>query len=553
MECDGSICDCGSMYACSSSDFSDSDSFYIDINGYKGAAGDGDNGDVTIIVNQPGTWYSKIHGGYGAYETTFTSTDGNLAAYATGAVMDSTVNGLSTLHLDGSNGGANSVITMTSSGGDVRCYGDRACYKATISNAEDLRGKGAFSLSQATINSNGIGTIDALFSGYMAGYEATFNCESGDTCNIDCYGNGCFGLILNCQGSCNVDCDESSGSSCPVYSSNDVEDISSAYSALNFDSTTVFVNNMDECESSSSTLYDDIDTRAELNSDVLVSSGYLCCSADYGCGGAYTITSSGNGEDIVCDGEYACYGRVRTISTENSNNNGNIYCSASDACSDTEITSNGNGIIYCGGLYACLWNVLSNADSLYCSSSGNDQTNREAACYYTEVESVKNIYVTAPYGIGASEIYSNGIGEMNVYLAAYRAGYSTKIYCNNNGDECKIYCLTEGSCSYTSLYICSGGASYSTVCDDDKTGCPTVYTGNYCDTFAARTDGDSSSSSSSSSSSDSDNDNMETVVIALGVVCVVLLIALIGSIVYYRRKIENKENEDPQRYALMNN
>ena len=107
---------------------------------------------------------------------------------------------------------------------DTRCFGFRSCADSNLlfgegsgSLNDNQDGFGPFSFANSTIESgDSFNTYQpAEFYGYLAGYGATLTCNSGHSCEINCYDNGCYKLNLHCVGTCYVDCSATS-TDCPI-------------------------------------------------------------------------------------------------------------------------------------------------------------------------------------------------------------------------------------------------------------------------------------------------------------------------------------------------
>ena len=73
--------------------------------------------------------------------------------------------------------------------------------------------------------------------------------------------------------------------------------------------------------------------------------------------------------------------------------------------------------------------------------------------YKSTIERVSNIYAPGYYAPYQSDIYSGGIGEMNVYFLGYQSGCKTSIICNGK-DICNVYCLTDDACDEIGSFSC---------------------------------------------------------------------------------------------------
>ena len=194
----------------------------------------------------------------------------------------------------------------------------------------------------------------------------------------------------------------------------------------------------------------------------------------------YTNGDSGGacGMDLVCDGMLSCtdstiyaknvyargwaaainYTKAMKIHICNDNsysyryndgssyNNGNIYCSAPNACQEVELL---NGSV----------NGITN---LYCLS--------EATCRWVgKITNVDNIYMFGKEAMTYSHVYTPGNGSvLNVYIDTYENLYPSNsdktfhIHCNE-GDICNVYCFDKQlTCNHTITFY---------GCDNTNTSC----------------------------------------------------------------------------------
>ena len=120
------------------------------------------------------------------------------------------------------------------------------------------------------------------------------------------------------------------------------------------------------------------------------------------------------------------------------------------------------------GSSGCLYADIEGFHEVYCLAS--------YACSQTEITDVPIIYGLGYYALNSATIYSGGIGEMNVTVGGYLAGQGLKIYCDGVGDHCTIKCFGT-ACSSTTVY-CLWKATCTLDCDinGNETGisCPTL-------------------------------------------------------------------------------
>ena len=130
---------------------------------------------------------------------------------------------------------AKAGIILTKYGG-IECSGERSCAETTMINLQEVYGiycRGDSACAHSTIISVGYHTMDSnlaafnttfiandtyatdenqyLFFGFQSGYNATIICNNHEYgCNVECYGNGCVGLTLECVNGTGTD-------DCPMF------------------------------------------------------------------------------------------------------------------------------------------------------------------------------------------------------------------------------------------------------------------------------------------------------------------------------------------------
>ena len=486
--CQGQDLECNEAFSCVGDSLElSTDSADIVSRGYKATSGSG-----TTIEHTGRNGNIFLRGAFSGYEAQSIHSDYSVSILGENGGMSTVVSG-NTITGWATNALTNSQITITrqfaQSSGILRCWGELSCAdttisqdSATISSQWSIEGRGAFALKNSIINGEDIELTIALF-GYYAGYNGLLICDSGVTCRINCYGNGCFGFQLDCvSGSdCIIDCDESLNVNCPItYGVDTVPDIPNDELNLQFDITTQSLSR-NEYNCGLGGAYD-LDNYGENRdqdsgvSSIIADRGNICCRGSSSCGG-YIIDPDielkiedslwSNSNDIVCSGSLSCANAPLIRTTDDAC--GNIYCTGSSSCDDgSEIESNLNGLVYCGGAGSCdnaqyIWN----AENVYCGGDGS--------CENTQIIGSKNVYVTGSQGADDTTIISDGVGVMNVYLASFYAGLDATINCNED-DYCNVYCLTHEACTFLQVNsICN---NVNVVCDDvDAVGqslCPTI-------------------------------------------------------------------------------
>ena len=229
------------------------------------------------------------------------------------------------------------------------CYSHRSCDGASITGGQRfLANNGARSFSNARLSS--MTDLELEFRGYYAGYNTTITCNDGHNCSIKCYGNGCYGLFLNCVSgaTCNVTCNESMSIDCPlIYGNDSLPMINSNETDYEIDITEISLTNDENCNSERAVAYDDgwLYRSYGDQSD----NGNLCCRGSESCyGDGELVISADYDVDIICSGFRSCQSK-NTISNIFG---GDIFCSGRSSCQSVrEIISSDNGTVYCGGRF----------------------------------------------------------------------------------------------------------------------------------------------------------------------------------------------------------
>ena len=198
--------------------------------------------------------------------------------------------------------------------------------------------------------------------------QLTLICNNGDTCNVNCYDNSCNNLtLIENGGTIVVTCyyDAQKSEACPngkqlssfMYNMPMLNDstlististsngystsYSNSYSLCNFNNT-INCNDYNECNGN-------YGTTEIINSNV---NGSICCSASQACSNVANIllngTNSNGMSSIRCDAFLSCH-----LSTITVLNGGNIYASSIRSCESCTITATSVSDIFCNGDGAC--------------------------------------------------------------------------------------------------------------------------------------------------------------------------------------------------------
>eukprot|EP01084_Bolivina_argentea_P042614 78573_1 len=328
---------------------------------------------------------------------------------------------------------------------DVECSGDQSCANTNIQKSGTIMANAAYSLYNAVIDSKDLtSALDVTLRGYHAGFGSKIICRSGDYCSINCVGNACEGLYVECEdtNNCNVELFN------PATMKTEFDQ-----SKLNlfYNSSILTRNNDEACNSqlTNFTVFDAYQQQGGYNGgeDIVIigntTSGPICCRGKESCTNIENIMmKTANKESIICSGDATCsswngYGSAPTI-----NNNGAVYCEGYQSCIGSNIITNDN--VYCLAGESCKQSTISGAQNIYCSGSNS--------CL-------------------GSTIVSAGT-DINLYLLGYLSR-PNKIYCNQT-DICFIFCGGGNSCVWLDeILFCHGICNVKCV-DGLNLDCPTI-------------------------------------------------------------------------------
>eukprot|EP01084_Bolivina_argentea_P312576 541156_1 len=321
----------------------------------------------------------------------------------------------------GSNAAAGSTIMSS----NILCYGDQSCSGSTISAAQNInqyRG-GAYSLINSIIDSNGISgnTLSIKLAGYFESFGSTLICRDNHICNIDCLGiTSCAGMQLICMPT----------STCNIVPFNDPNQAVLLPNTTNYDidliinSSQIAELNDVRCNNNLNTITYDANTEFR-NGQSLSTNSTICCRGSRSCKSTSTRTIEVIGIDqfITCSGHDSC----SQAETNLINYNGSIYCTASDACTQSVIS----------------------AKTLYCLG--------DMSCQQSNIQVVSNLYCTARRSCRLSTIGTIDTGTIvNIYALGDAAMDSAVVTCAGN-DICNIFCGAYQSCVDIS---CTGDCHY---------------------------------------------------------------------------------------------
>ena len=443
---------------------------------------------LTSLLSQD---YIRCEGSYSCINTHMTYDYLNYAKYesilsATNAHNSTTIRDIVSLFID--------------------CSGNYACAGATLTRFRQVVGLGAYSLTYATIYSNGT-DLNITLNGYNAGFDLNIFCDNdmyNDSCVLNCFGNACAGTYFHCKNenddyNCAFNCEDEE-TVCPFvcysslgglcYEGGDtdgidipwewdlwLDDVSENQAGLlqsSYDveycgefNYSLYDDNSDHYSSTGALLCDgsiDESVCFNTNHSLINQNASICCRGYISCGygpgsidtGARIGDSNTNGvfnaeSHIVCNGDSSC--EIKTLI----NSNGYIYCAGSDSC----VFSNmyGNNIdrasgyynnytaVYCDGKLSCYQSKIYYFRDVYC--------NAVDSCYLAEISNVGTVYGLAAASLEKSNIYTSGwVINMTVHLRVDYAAKDSKIFCHQN-DSCMVICETKYACTNVT-FVCNG-------------------------------------------------------------------------------------------------
>ena len=353
----------------------------------------------------------------------------------------------------------NSTIITTNGSTQIKCNGAKSCANSTItSNHVTLTGhlSGANTIFYTNLPSNSNTTKFFEFYGDSAANNATIICCDGCTCDVDCYGNSCSGLILQCESGSDSDCKfeincvyAEQSALCPTgyITSQQILDtpLNSSiryYQLFGINYTTLILDIPDLTDVEISTIENsDYPCDVTLSPSTINCHDYeeckyqsfnatttnapVCCTAARGCYKPRIIKTAIEWNNSIigdtsvrCDGWQSCFENVNDIiavyinTSSISGRPGNIYHSGSySTVSEGSINTYMKTIkkydIFCSGDYSCKGQFIENANNLYCLA--------EQSCYTVRMSDINDIFA-----YGSESALSARINNVeNVYCSSY--------------------------------------------------------------------------------------------------------------------------------------
>lgn len=415
-----------------------------------------------------------------------------VSCYAVGSCNDAIIDLATNFECNAAASCVNFKVNATSG----NCIGDSTCVNAEFKGLINYVGPlGAYSAVNSIINMSNIESTSILirYSGFNSGYNSTIICGVGDTCDIECWANGCVNVNFICNNSesnCSVDCSNTESRYCPKYNSNtstwDVsryKDFEQFYGMIkgiynindSYTYTTmaeIGIINDNNCNDYSGAVLYDIDQ--STSGDIIISNytlnngSNICCRGHGGCDSSNVLIMD-TMSDVICSGNQACQS-ITTNGIRMLKNNSNIYCNGRFGCKSSVIKFeyvDGYNSLICGGHQGCYSSTIygnggiNGVTNVFCSSY--------QSCDFSTMYNVTNVYFLAtPRTTGTNTnivIYNTPGNELNVYLYGYNPAESSLIVCEGDGAICNIECKFVNSC-YQVTVQCDADTQCNICCDD---------------------------------------------------------------------------------------
>ena len=451
------------------------------------------------ITNSGG--HAECFGSYSCRKSVLkqtSSTDsGNMRCYTLSSCSESLItNQYGVVHCSGEQSCTNAKIIILNETSGIECWGDHSCENAQIVASYYGNMYGNLAGLNSQLYGNG-SYVHFNVWGFESGYNTTVFCESGSghTCHINCRGNGCKNLRLNCvDGSGIVNdslCNLNVNCSYAQYDENNCVygyvipsdlDIIEMPSLIETTMTT-WENSHLVCNSSNNYVncvdYQDSQCYGEKIETTVDNPSSVCCTALESCDSAANITtfisSTSKNVSIRCDAYRAC--RYVPFISSDVNGAGNVYLTSyyavgwyADDSYNAIIETGPDFDVFCTGANACMFQYIRNGNNLYCTSyrsciSSPLVSNFNTIFAYgansmqnTTIEDIRNIYCGASescrqttinnvlndvYGNNYKVLYKSGISNVfnNIIGLGYQSMYQSAVFNVTN-----IYCIGDESC-----------------------------------------------------------------------------------------------------------
>ena len=357
------------------------------------------------------------------------------------------------------------------------CYGVSSCIDNVNpnNNMKRVNGLAMYSTKNSMFSiANTEDTSNIFMYGYYSGYNMTYVCESGKTCNLKCGVNGCKGLNFICNNRtsvCNVMAQGYEGENCDdinVACPNIYDTINSSYVNSNndddnnsYNDTRMDIISVDVGEGYLLSLFD-----KEYKNDIFGSSSECNISCNDASGSSTQNCSSLIDEyDGDTDTYTLCCNAESSCGSMGINKFKNVKCDAAYGCSGATISNISNFIesradsgIENGGIFhfnsflvtsylGCAGCNISNGYYLGCFGY--------LSCDNSRVSNVEIIVASGYLSMSDSFISSGGTStNMSVYLLGHDSGAGLEIMCNF-GDLCNIFVYNSAVYNGTKNITCN--------------------------------------------------------------------------------------------------
>eukprot|EP01083_Nonionella_stella_P129277 392188_1 len=402
-----------------------STAFTVENRGYKSAFG-----PTTTISTADTIW---CFGAFSCNSISSATSTNNIACLGSNACVNVNPLTANSWTCRASHSCTHSTFIGTAIDSNIFCAGFKSCAYSRFSGIQTIEAYGAYTFYNSTIDSlNTLGPLVASFSGYHAGLSAKLTCQSGDTCTINCYGNGCYMLYVHCPGSCTINT-PTGDSIAPINYATDLQ------TNLEYEPQQNTVDNDNACNEAGAVTYDDNNEHFNGTDLHINSAVSLCCRGEHSCG--HITAASRVVSTIVCSGEGSCQGSQYTTQ------GGDIYCEAKDSCRTSLLSTTAD--VYCLGRRGC-------------------------GSAPATIQNALHVYCMGFWACNSASISSKGLGHTHyAYFLGSKSGKSGSYHCKTN-DHCILYCGARDACLNLAL-TCEG--TCTVYCDEDSM-CPDGYTQN---------------------------------------------------------------------------
>eukprot|EP01083_Nonionella_stella_P273467 927653_1 len=271
----------------------------------------------------------------------------------------------------------------------LSCYGFLSCTGSHILGVSTIYGGAAYSLYNATIDSNGVNTMKLYLRGYRSGMHARIICQPNDSCYIYCQHTGCNALHVNCTGNC-------------IFQSVNQTNITLNTNTLFYYLKDIITHNDEECNNQTVSISFD-GSNTPFSPQNINGIYNICCRSKYSCNGRNITHQTSSGRKLIASGAQSFEGSSLNVIDG----------------------------LFCSGCFSCYDSVINTIrENIYCLGS-------KSCKHITIHQIIGNVTCFGSESCDSSTIYTSGYGNIHhMYLFGdYAARYAT-LYCREN-DECK--------------------------------------------------------------------------------------------------------------------